>query len=89
MFDVLFSFLFFSFLNRLLSKLDHPGLAKLVAAHAKPPKYMFFFEFYECPNLADKLHVKEWTPSIYQVLMIAIRLGMAVLSRFSLLLGVH
>ncbi|CAK7339874.1 unnamed protein product [Dovyalis caffra] len=27
---------------QLLCKLDHPGIAKLVAAHAKPPNYMFF-----------------------------------------------
>ncbi|XP_030481348.2 protein kinase and PP2C-like domain-containing protein [Cannabis sativa] len=60
---------------QLLCKLDHCGLAKLIAAHAKPPNYMFFFEFYESPNLADKLHVEEWTPSIDQVLMIAIRLA--------------
>ncbi|XP_062096983.1 protein kinase and PP2C-like domain-containing protein [Humulus lupulus] len=60
---------------QLLCKLDHCGLAKLIAAHAKPPNYMFFFEFYESPNLADKLHVEEWTPSIDQVLMIAIHLA--------------
>lgn len=57
------------------SKLDHPGLAKFVAAHAKPPNYMLFFEFYESHNLAEKLHVEEWSPSIDQVLMIAAQLG--------------
>lgn len=57
------------------SKLDHPGLAKFVAAHAKPPNYMFFFEFYESRNLAEKLHVEEWSPSVDQVLMIAAQLG--------------
>lgn len=59
-----------------LSKLDHPGLAKLVAAHAKPPNYMYFFEFFESPNLSEKLHMEEWTPSIDQVLVIALHLGM-------------
>ncbi|KAF2294202.1 hypothetical protein GH714_008167 [Hevea brasiliensis] len=31
--------------------LDHLGIAKLVAAHAKPPSYLFFFKFYESGNL--------------------------------------
>lgn len=57
------------------SQLDHPGLAKLVAAHAKPPNYMLFFEFYESRNLGEKLHVEEWSPSIEQVLSIAVHLG--------------
>ncbi|KAJ0099004.1 hypothetical protein Patl1_21085 [Pistacia atlantica] len=59
---------------QLLCKLDHPGLAKMVAAHAKPPNYMFFFEFYESRNLSEKLHVEEWSPSVDQVLMIAVQL---------------
>ncbi|KAK2652027.1 hypothetical protein Ddye_011883 [Dipteronia dyeriana] len=63
---------------QLLCELDHPGLAKLLAAHAKPPNYMFFFEFYESPNLAEKLHVEEWSPSINQVLMIAVLLAKAL-----------
>ncbi|XP_071684335.1 protein kinase and PP2C-like domain-containing protein isoform X4 [Lolium perenne] len=53
------------------SKLDHPGLAKLIAAHARPPNYLMFFEFFEPPNLADKIHVEEWSPSIQQVVNIA------------------
>lgn len=60
---------------QLLCKLDHPGIATLVAAHAKPPNYLFFFEFYESGNLAEKLHIEEWTPSIGQVLMITIQLA--------------
>ncbi|KDO57430.1 hypothetical protein CISIN_1g005427mg [Citrus sinensis] len=63
---------------QLLCKLDHPGLAKFVAAHAKPPNYMFFFEFYESRNLAEKLHVEEWSPSVDQVLMIAAQLAKAL-----------
>lgn len=63
---------------QLLCKLDHTGLAKMVAAHSKPPHYMFFFEFYESPNLSEMLHVKEWTPSIDQVLIIAVRLAKAL-----------
>ncbi|KAK0597572.1 hypothetical protein LWI29_026618 [Acer saccharum] len=63
---------------QLLCELDHPGLAKLLAAHAKPPNYMFFFEFYESLNLAEKLHVEEWSPSINQVLMIAVQLAKAL-----------
>ncbi|XP_024031130.1 protein kinase and PP2C-like domain-containing protein isoform X2 [Morus notabilis] len=58
--------------------LDHPGLAKMVAAHSKPPNYMFFFEFYESPNLSEMLHVEEWSPSIDRVLMIAIGLANAL-----------
>lgn len=57
------------------SKLDHPGIAKLVAAHAKPPNYMFFFEFYELGNLAAQLHVEEWSPSIHKVLDVSSKLG--------------
>ncbi|XP_048435403.1 protein kinase and PP2C-like domain-containing protein isoform X2 [Pyrus x bretschneideri] len=63
---------------QLLCKLDHPGLAKLVAAHARPPNYMYFFEFFESPNLSDKLHMEEWTPSIDQVLVIALHLAKAL-----------
>ncbi|RVW15845.1 Protein kinase and PP2C-like domain-containing protein [Vitis vinifera] len=63
---------------QLLCKLDHPGIAKLVAAHAKPPNYMFFFEFYESGNLADKLHVEEWSPGIDQALMITVQLARAL-----------
>lgn len=58
--------------------MDHPGLAKLVAAHAKPPNYMLFFHFYESRNLAEKLHVEEWSPSIDQVLSIACDLAKAL-----------
>ncbi|PRQ25535.1 putative protein kinase TKL-Pl-3 family [Rosa chinensis] len=63
---------------QLLCKLHHPGLAKLVAAHAKPPNYMYFFEYFEPPNLSEKLHVEEWSPSINQVLMIAVHLASAL-----------
>lgn len=63
---------------QLLCELDHPGIVKLVAANAKPPNYMFFFEFYESPNLAEKLHAEEWNPSINQVLMITIELAKAL-----------
>ncbi|XP_019103810.1 protein kinase and PP2C-like domain-containing protein isoform X2 [Beta vulgaris subsp. vulgaris] len=63
---------------QLLCKLDHPGLAKLIAAHAKPPNYMFFFEFYESGTLAHKLHVEEWSPSIDQALAITIQLAEAL-----------
>lgn len=63
---------------QLLCKLDHPGIAKLVAAHAKPPNYMFFFEFYESGNLSEKLHVEEWSPNMDQVLMITVQLAKAL-----------
>ncbi|CAL5409177.1 unnamed protein product [Camellia sinensis] len=49
------------------------GIATLVAAHAKPPNYMFFFK--ESLNLAEKLHVEEWNPTFDQVLTISIQLG--------------
>ncbi|KAF5176296.1 kinase and PP2C-like domain-containing protein [Thalictrum thalictroides] len=48
---------------QLLCKLDHPGIATLVAAHAKPPNYMFFFKYYESGSLHHKLHVEEWVPA--------------------------
>ncbi|XP_077227267.1 protein kinase family protein / protein phosphatase 2C (PP2C) family protein [Tasmannia lanceolata] len=60
---------------QLLCKLDHPGLATLLAAHARPPNYMFFFHFYESRNLAEKLHVEEWNPSVEEALIITIQLA--------------
>uniref|UniRef100_A0A2P2JB24 Uncharacterized protein MANES_08G063700 n=1 Tax=Rhizophora mucronata TaxID=61149 RepID=A0A2P2JB24_RHIMU len=63
---------------QLLCKIDHPGISKLVAAHAKPPNYLFFFDFYESGNLARKLHVEEWCPSVDQVLMITVQLAKAL-----------
>ncbi|BFG37816.1 hypothetical protein CerSpe_240900 [Prunus speciosa] len=63
---------------QLLCKLDHPGIAKLVAAHAKPPNYMYFFEFFEPPNLSEKLHMEEWSPNINQVLVVAVQLAKAL-----------
>lgn len=36
---------------------------------------MFFFEFYESLNLAEKIHAEEWSPGIDQVLMITVQLG--------------
>ncbi|CAL2271531.1 unnamed protein product [Prunus armeniaca] len=63
---------------QLLCKLDHPGIAKLVAAHAKPPNYMYFFEFFEPPNLSEKLHMEEWSPNINQVLAVAVQLAKAL-----------
>uniref|UniRef100_A0A2N9EGY7 Protein-serine/threonine phosphatase n=1 Tax=Fagus sylvatica TaxID=28930 RepID=A0A2N9EGY7_FAGSY len=63
---------------QLLCKLDHSGIATMVAAHAKPPHYMFFFELFESPNLADKLHSEEWSPDIDQALIITVRLAKAL-----------
>ncbi|XP_059646019.1 protein kinase and PP2C-like domain-containing protein isoform X2 [Cornus florida] len=63
---------------QLLCNLDHPGIATLVAAHAKPPNYMFFFKFYESGNLAEKLHVQEWRASIDQSLTIIVQLAKAL-----------
>ncbi|KAL9263453.1 kinase and PP2C-like domain-containing protein [Drosera capensis] len=63
---------------QLLCKLDHPGIATLVAAHAKPPNYMFFFKFYKSGNLAEKLHIEEWSPSVDQALRMAIQLAKAL-----------
>ncbi|EOY08756.1 Kinase family protein / protein phosphatase 2C (PP2C) family protein isoform 1 [Theobroma cacao] len=63
---------------QLLCKLHHPGIATLVAAHARPPNYMFFFQFYEERNLAHKLHVQEWTPDIDHALTITLQLAKAL-----------
>ncbi|KAK7344904.1 hypothetical protein VNO77_15128 [Canavalia gladiata] len=63
---------------QLLCKLDHPGIATLIAAHAKPPNYMFFFKLYESLNLAQKLHVEEWSPTLSDVLMITMQLAKAL-----------
>ncbi|CAL5415364.1 unnamed protein product [Camellia sinensis] len=54
------------------------GIATLVAAHAKPPNYMFFFKFYESLNLAEKLHMEEWNPTFDQVLTISVQLAKAL-----------
>jgi len=53
-------------------------LAKLIAAHAHPPNYLMFFDFFEPPNLADKIHVEEWSPSVQQVVAIASDLAKAL-----------
>lgn len=66
-------FVFCSF--KKCSKLDHPALATLIAAHAKPPNYLFFFKFYESPNLGQKLHLEEWTPTVNHALTITVQLG--------------
>ncbi|KZV27374.1 hypothetical protein F511_02483 [Dorcoceras hygrometricum] len=63
---------------QMLCKLDHPGIIKLVAAHARPPNYMFFLEFCEAGNLAHKLHVEEWSPSIGQAIEITLYLAKAL-----------
>ncbi|XP_023539398.1 protein kinase and PP2C-like domain-containing protein isoform X2 [Cucurbita pepo subsp. pepo] len=63
---------------QILCELDHPGIVKLIAVNARPPNYLFFFEFYEFPNLAEKLHAEEWNPSINQVLMITLELAKAL-----------
>ncbi|KAI8562550.1 hypothetical protein RHMOL_Rhmol03G0044200 [Rhododendron molle] len=63
---------------QMLCKLDHSGVAKLVAAHAKPVNYMFFFKYYESGNLADKLHVEEWNPSFDEVLTMSVQLAKAL-----------
>ncbi|XP_071716518.1 protein kinase and PP2C-like domain-containing protein [Rutidosis leptorrhynchoides] len=63
---------------QLLCKLNHQGIAKLVAAHARPPNYMFFFKLYELGNLSHQLHVEEWSPSISQALMIIRQLASAL-----------
>ncbi|KAM3330650.1 hypothetical protein ACQJBY_027053 [Aegilops geniculata] len=68
----------FHYQLQLLCELDHPGLAKLIAAHARPPNYLMFFEYFEPPNLADKIHVEEWSPSIQQVVTIASYLAKAL-----------
>ncbi|XP_074306799.1 protein kinase and PP2C-like domain-containing protein [Silene latifolia] len=63
---------------QILCKLDHPGLGKLIAAHAKPPNYMFFFELYKLGSLAQKLHVDEWCPGIHQALVVILQLAEAL-----------
>ncbi|GMI84671.1 VITAMIN C DEFECTIVE 3 [Hibiscus trionum] len=63
---------------QLLCQLDHPGIATLLAAHAKPPNYIFFFQFYEQTNLAHKLHVQEWIPDFDQALPIMLQLAKAL-----------
>ena len=51
----------------------------MIAAHAKPPNYMFFFKLYESGNLAQKLHVEEWIPTLNVALMMAMQLGIVVI----------
>ena len=40
---------------------------------------MFFFKLFESPNLAQKLHVEEWIPTLNDALMIAMQLGIIVI----------
>ncbi|KAL5222452.1 hypothetical protein ABZP36_027165 [Zizania latifolia] len=68
----------FHYQLQLLCELDHHGLARLIAAHARPPNYLMFFDFFEPPNLADKIHVEEWNPSVQQVVTIASDLAKAL-----------
>ncbi|CAL2271580.1 unnamed protein product [Prunus armeniaca] len=39
---------------------------------------MYFFEFFEPPNLSEKLHMEEWSPIINQVLAVAVQLAKAL-----------
>jgi hypothetical protein len=78
-FRLTFFYSFSFFLNK-CSKLNHPGIATLIAAHAKPPNYMFFFKLYESSNLGHKLHVEEWAPTVNDALMITMQLGIFVIS---------
>lgn len=41
---------------------------------------MFFFKLYESSNLAQKLHVEEWAPTVNDALMMTMQLGMIVIS---------
>ncbi|KAG8045059.1 hypothetical protein GUJ93_ZPchr0008g11399 [Zizania palustris] len=68
----------FHYQLQLLCELDHQGLTRLIAAHARPPNYLMFFDFFEPPNLADKIHVEEWNPSVQQVVTIASDLAKAL-----------
>ncbi|KAJ4836443.1 hypothetical protein Tsubulata_023078 [Turnera subulata] len=63
---------------QILCKVDNPGIAGLVAAHARPPNYLLFFEYYESGNLSAKLHVQEWTLSFDHVLLISFHLAKAL-----------
>lgn len=60
---------------QLLCKLNHPSVSTLLAAHARPPDYLFFFPFYESGNLAEALHLQEWNPSVEQILEMTMQLA--------------
>ncbi|KAJ4770425.1 protein kinase family protein / protein phosphatase 2C (PP2C) family protein [Rhynchospora pubera] len=68
----------FHYQLQLICQLEHPGLAELVAAHARPPNYTYFYQFYESRNLADKLHVEEWAPAPEFAVSIALDLAKAL-----------
>lgn len=61
-----------------LSKLEHPNIIKLVAAHAQPPDYLFLFQLYEQGNLSQALHIREWTPSWEEIAKISLQLANAL-----------
>ncbi|KAF3323010.1 Protein kinase and PP2C-like domain-containing protein [Carex littledalei] len=65
----------FHYQLQLQSQLEHPGLAELVAVHARPPNYTFIYHFYESRNLAEKLHVEEWAPPPELAVSIALDLA--------------
>ncbi|KAI5064100.1 hypothetical protein GOP47_0020770 [Adiantum capillus-veneris] len=63
---------------QLLSKIDHPNIIKLVAAHAQPPDYFFLFPMYEQGNLSQALHIKEWSPPWEVIAKICLQLANAL-----------
>ncbi|KAI8000928.1 Protein kinase and PP2C-like domain-containing protein [Camellia lanceoleosa] len=61
-----------------IARVRSSRIATLVAAHAKPPNYIFFFKCSESLNLAEKLHMEEWNPTFDQVLTISVQLAKAL-----------
>ncbi|EFJ28625.1 hypothetical protein SELMODRAFT_441116 [Selaginella moellendorffii] len=63
---------------QLLTKLNHPRISTLLAAHAHPPDYLFLFKFYEHGNLFHALHAREVNFTTQQMLKITIQLASAL-----------
>eukprot|EP00850_Spirogloea_muscicola_P023527 SM000364S13662 [mRNA] locus=s364:59070:63877:+ [translate_table: standard] len=64
---------------KLISHLQHPHIATLVAARAYPPDYSIVYELYEHGNLFNALHVREWQPTAQDVLRISLEVASAIL----------
>lgn len=62
---------------RALSKLNHPGVVKLLTAHVVPPSYCMVLPWYRT-SLERELHVSGWRPGWRQVALLGAQLASAV-----------
>ncbi|CAL8468340.1 g7880 [Coccomyxa elongata] len=61
----------------LMSRVAHPNVVRLLAAHVLPPEYMLVMPM-EGDNLATKLHQQGWRPNWREVIRLSLNLASAV-----------